>query len=63
MSRDDISLKYLYEQGFRISAQDLEETRLDKNDSKISIVVKGRCCSGCNAYVVIPARIKQIRGE
>ena len=24
---------------------------------------KDRCCDNCNTYVVIPARIKRIRGE
>ena len=38
--RDDTILRYLYKQGFRISAQELDETRLDKHDSKITIVVR-----------------------
>ena len=40
MERDDIILRYLYKQGFRISAQDIEETRLDKSNSKITIIVR-----------------------
>lgn len=38
--RDDIILRWLYKQGFRISAQDTEETRLDRNNSNITILVK-----------------------
>lgn len=40
-STDDAILLHLRKQGFFISAQDLEETRLDKEGSKISIIVKG----------------------
>jgi site-specific recombinase XerC len=40
-NRDDAVLRYLYKEGFQISSQDLDETRLDRDDSKITVVVKG----------------------
>lgn len=38
--RDDIVIQYLYKQGFRISAQDINETRLNRENSKITILIK-----------------------
>jgi len=38
--RDDTIIRYLHKEGFRISAQDTEETRLDKNNSRITIIVR-----------------------
>lgn len=37
---DNLLLKYLYNKGYRISSQDLEETTLDRTNSKITILVK-----------------------
>jgi hypothetical protein len=37
---DDAVLRFLYKNGFRVSAQDLDETRLDRNDSCISVMIK-----------------------
>lgn len=40
MNRDDVILRYLYKEGFRVSTQELQETRLDKHNSKITIIVR-----------------------